>query len=498
MEEEGKKRELGIFYAIITGLGSTLGIEFFVLLDYATKLAGPAVVLSLIISGLINLLIMFNYAELSSSISRIGAEYTFTKAAFGGFICFFSGYLRWLSSIFTTTLSAMGLARVVCFFFPYINPSLFAVVVIALFTALSVKGGRIVDLATVISFIIAFVVLSVAGCFRGLNLDNFQPFMPNGFYPGVLAGAMYTFSMFVGMRAIVTKSPIMKEPGKVIPRAVWFSTIICIAIYCSVAFIAVGTIPPTAASTEPLLVHVGYVIMGTAGQLLIIVAWAAAAIMSLATSMSVQTSILSALSRDGYLPRIIFSPGKGSVTNYIAQMVGSIIAMFFAATGLITFVGYAAGFASLIVFALVNLSLIKLRKTQPNLERPFKTPFYPYTPIFGIVFAFMLMMFVESSAAVLVLEFILISLMIYHLKMMGYQRLRFAVGGINIGISGFIILILFLSGAGVLQLTLYSKEHTALLILGTIFAATFFIAGLLNLTKSKKETAETTGRLWME
>jgi len=158
----------------------------------------------------------------------------------------------------------------------------------------------------------------------------------------------------------------------------------------------------------------------------------------------------------------------GSDKNYIAQMVGSIIAMFFAATGLITFVGYAAGFASLIVFALVNLSLIKLRKTQPNLERPFKTPFYPYTPIFGIVFAFMLMMFVESSAAVLVLEFILISLMIYHLK------------------------------TGVLQLTLYPKEHTALLILGTIFAATFFIAGLLNLTKSRKETAETTGRLWME
>ena len=497
-EEKKPKRELGVFYAIISGLGATLGIEFFVLLDYATELAGPAVVVSLVVSGLINLMIMLNYAELSSSISRVGAEYTFTKAAFGGFVCFLSGWLRWLSSIFTTTLSAMGLSLVVCPFFPQIDPSLFAVVVIALFTVISVKGGKIVDLATVLSFIVVFLVLAVASSIHGFSLENFQPFMPNGFYPGVLAGVMYTFSMYVGMRAIATKSPVIKEPGKVLPRAVLVSTLISIAVYCGVAFVAVGVVPQNLDASEPLLIHMGDAIMGSWGVFLVVVAWALAALMSLATSISVQTSILSALSRDGYLPRIIFSQEKGSVTRYIVQIGGSVLAMLFAATGLITFVGYASGFASLIVFALVNLSLIKLRKGQPDLDRPFKTPFYPYSPIIGIAVALLLMVFVESVAVVLVLEFILVSLIIYHLKMMGYVRLRLAVGGINIGIGGLTVLILLLQQIGVLRLPLYPREQSAFLLIGSLVAAVFIIAGILCLTRSRKEATETIDRLWVE
>jgi APA family basic amino acid/polyamine antiporter len=496
--EKEPKRELGVFYAIVSGLGATLGIEFFVLLDYATQLAGPAVVISLVISGLINLMIMLNYAELSSSISRVGAEYTFTKAAFGGFVCFLSGWLRWLSSIFTTTLSAMGLALVVCRFIPQINPSVFAVAVIALFTVISVKGGKIVDLATVLSFIIVFLVIGVVSSTHGFSFANFQPLMPNGFYPGVLSGVMYTFSMYVGMRAIATKSPVIKEPGKVLPRAVLASTLVSIAVYCGVAFIAVGVVPQNLDTTEPLLIQMGDAVMGSWGVLLVLVAWALAALMSLATSLSVQTSILSALSRDGYLPRIIFSQGNSSAARYIAQIAGSFLAMFFAATGLITFVGYASGFASLIVFALVNLSLMKLRKRQPDLDRPFKTPLYPYSPIAGIIIALALMIFVESAAVMLVLEFILVSLMIYHLKMIGYIRLRLAVGGINMGIGGLMTLILILQQAGVLQLPLYPNEQYAFLLIGSLIAAIFFIAGILCLTRSRKEKAKTIDRMWVE
>jgi amino acid transporter len=497
-EEKRAKREIGLFYGVVAGLGATLGIEFFVLLDYATQLAGPAIVLSLIISGLINLLIMFNYAELGASISRVGAEYTFTKAAFGGFICFLSGWLRWLSSVFSTTLSAMGLAWVINSFFPQVNPSLVAVVLIAFFTVISIKGGRIVDLTAVLSFILVFAVLGIVGTIRGLDFSNFHPFMPNGFYPGVLAGAMYTFSMYVGMRAIATQSPVMKEPGKVLPRAVWLSTLISVIVYSSVAFVAVGVIPPNASISGPLLIYVGEVVMGPVGQGLVMIALTSAALMSLATSMTVQTSILSALSRDGYLPRIIFSPDRGSISRYIAQMIGSLLAILFAATGLINFVGYAAGFASLMVFVIVNLSLMKLRKDKPELDRPFKTPLYPYTPVVGIFIALILMIFVESSAVILVLEFIMISLIVYHLKMMGYNRLRLAIGGINLGISGFIALILSLVQTGTVHITFYPQEQTVLVIIGSILGATFLIAGVLNIVKSKKEEIETIERLWME
>ena len=498
MAEEVTERRIGLFYGIITGLGSTLGIEFFVLLDYAVELAGPGIVISLVLAGLINLLIMFNYAELSSSISMVGAEYTFTKAAFGGFICFLSGGLRWLSSIFTTTLSAMGLAILVQSFFPQLNSSLVAVVLIAVFTVISIKGGRTVDLTTVLSFVLVFVVLGALSVMHGLDFGNFEPLVTRGLYPGVLAATMYSFSMYVGMRAIATKSPEMKEPGKVLPGAVLISTVICIVVYSGVSFFAVGVVPPDVELSGPLLVHVADIVMGPAGQLLVAIAMTSAAIMSLATSMSVQTSILSALSRDGYIPSVIFSPGGNSMTRYIAQLIGSLLAILLAATGLIVFVGYASGFASLLVFAFVNLSLIKLRMDRPDLDRPFKTPLYPYTPIVGIIIALALIVFVESSAVTLVLEFIMISLIIYHLKMMGYHRLRVAVGGINLGVSAFIALILYLVHTGTLLLGFSPAEHTALLVVGSVIAATFFTAGILNLIRSEKKEEEPVGRLWVE
>ncbi|MFQ6094743.1 MAG: APC family permease [Candidatus Bathyarchaeia archaeon] len=480
------KRELGLFYGVITGLGSAFGIEFFVLLEYSVQLAGPAIVLSLFLCGLINLLTMFNYSELGSSISRVGAEYTFTKVAFGGFISFLTGWLRWLSSVLTATLSAMGFAQIVQYFLPSVNTSLIAVLVIVLFTLVSVKGGKTVNLITVVMFIAVFAILNVFGIIRGLNLENFHPFAPKG-YSGVFAGVMYTFGMYVGMRAIVTRSPVMKDPGRVLPKAVTLSTIVLIIVYCSVAFVVVGVVPPNTELPEPLLMYATKMIMGPPGEVLLTIAWISAALMSLATSMTVQASILSGLSRDGYLPRLIFSRDSRSGTRYIAVTIGAVLAILFAATGLIIFVGYAAGFVSLVILALVNLSLIKLRRERPRLQRPFKTPFYPYTPIIGIIFAFLLIIFVESSAIIVGLEFIIISVIVYHLRMMGYNRLRLAVGGINIGITGLTALILCLLQIGFIQLALPPRIERIFIISTVILATVFFVAGILNLAVRKKQ-----------
>jgi APA family basic amino acid/polyamine antiporter len=483
---------MGLFHSIITSLGATIGIEFFVLLDYAADLAGPAVILSLVFSGIINLLIMLNYVELSSSICRVGAEYTFTKVAFGGFICFLSGWLRWLSSVFTTTLSAIGLAQVVNFYVPKLSMPLVAVVLISIFAVISIKGRKFANLVTVVLFITVFVVLSILGGIRGLDLGIFIPFMPKGFYPGVMAGAMYSFNMFVGMRAIATESTEVKDPGKILPKALLISTFVTLIIYCSLAFIAVGTIATDSGYSGPLLILVGRNIAGTLGEALVVIAWTLAALMSLATSLSVQKSIFIALSRDGYLPRAIFYRAEGWLTKHIAHITGPILAIFFAATGVIIFVGYAGGFASLIVFALVNMSLIKLRLDKPELDRPFKTPLYPYSPIFGILIALALMIFIEGSAVVLVLDFILISIMLYHLKMMGFHRLRLAIGGINIGVGFFLIMILSLYRIGIISFSLRPPEEMALTIIGYILGATFLIAGVLNLIKSKEQVTLTT------
>lgn len=481
METEVTKK-LTLFNGVIIGLNGALGIEFFTLLEHATLLAGPAVVLSLFLCGLLNILTMFSYCELGTSISRVGAEYTFTKAAFGGFISFLTGWLRWVVCIFIISLSAIGFAQMVQYFFP-VNTQLIALLIIVLFTLIDIRGARKfeIDLAIVLIFVSIFLIFDFASLLHGTKVESPQSFMPNGL-PGVMAGVMYTFSMFFGVRSIVVQSLEMKSPETDVPKAILYSSIILIAIYCSVASFAIGFMPLQTELPGPLLTYAAEKVMGSIGGALISIAGISAALMSLTTAMMIQTSVISAMSRDGYMPRIVLLSHSRFGTRYVATVFGSLAAILFAASGLVVFVGYVVNFASLLIFAIVNMSLIRLRRKLPRLSRPFKAPLYPYTPVLGVVVALTLLIFVENPAIVLGFLFILITIVVYNLRMVGYHRLRLAIGGINFGISGLIALLVYLSKAQIMRLP-FLLENEIILYVFTIVGIVFFAAGIFNITE---------------
>jgi amino acid transporter len=172
----------------------------------------------------------------------------------------------------------------------------------------------------------------------------------------------------------------------------------------------------------------------------------------------------------------------------LAIIIGSVMAILFAVVGLIQFVGYVIGFASLLIFALVNLSLIKLRRDKPELSRPFRTPLYPYTPIIGFTFALLLIIFVESSAIILGIEFLLIALIFYHLKMVGYSRLRLAVGGINLGIGSFMFLIYYFIEKKIVILNLPWQIQNIFPYFIFLIGLFYLLSGFLNLRNRNKET----------
>ena len=91
-----KKRKIGLFQTILMGLGGAIGIEIFVLLNYAINLAGSLIVFAFLVCGIINLLTMFSFSELGAAIPEVGGEYSYSKAAFGGFLAFLTGWLRWI------------------------------------------------------------------------------------------------------------------------------------------------------------------------------------------------------------------------------------------------------------------------------------------------------------------------------------------------------------------------------------------------------------------
>ncbi len=469
------------------GLGGAIGFEIFVLLDYAYfDLAGPTMVSALFLCGLINLLTMFSYSELSAAIPKVGGEYTYTKAAFGGLTAFMAGCLRWLASVFGGALAAVVFAQQLAYFFSIFIPAvqnfilvstpLIAAIVVIILAALDISGVKEATTLIVFAFLAIFAVFLASGLWYGLTPPEVLPRASLGGLSGFFAATAYTFTMFVGMRALVAGAPQIKEPGKNIPKALLLSTVLLTAVYCGVAYVAVGVVP-LGNYDVPLLNLAAAEIVGGIGGILFAIAGMIASVSSVGTAMMVQSSILGGMSRDGYMPKVLLRVHRRFGTRYVAVIASSLFVILFSAIGAVEFLGYAASFGSLLVFALVNLSLMKLREKEPHLKRPFKAPLYPITPIAGIVMSFLLLTFPvllrdvnAESALVSGLGLMALVLTTYYLRMVGRYRLRVAVGGISLGMG---VLLALLAPLLIPRLPLYVLIFVS---------AVSIIAGVLNVT----------------
>jgi APA family basic amino acid/polyamine antiporter len=459
----GNEKKYGLSSAIIMGLGGAIGFEIFVLLNYAYfDLAGPSMISALLFCGVINLITMLSYSELSAALPEVGGEYTYTKAAFGGFISFMAGCLRWLASVFGGALAAVvfveQLGVLFSVFAPPIqdlilaNAALLIVGLVIVLVFLAIRGVEEATTLIVAAFLAIFVIFLAMSLNYTLTPRNIVPEASGSSLAVFFATAAYIFPMFVGMRALVAGAPQIKNPGKNVPRALMITTALLTVVYFLVAFVSVGVVNPSEVDAGPLLNVAASRIMGPVGAMLFALAGIFASVSSVGTAMSVQSSILGGMSRDGYLPKALLSAHKRFGTRYIAIIASSLFVLFFGISGAVVFLGYAASFGSLLVFALVNLSLIQLRRKMPRLDRPFRAPFYPFTPIAGVVMSVLLLTIpvvlrdVNAESALLSsLGMVAVVLVTYYLRMVkrevDFNRLRVAVGGVCLG-AGLTLIVL--------------------------------------------------------
>ncbi|PVX24088.1 MAG: hypothetical protein CW691_08685 [Candidatus Bathyarchaeum sp.] len=494
------EKKYGLFSAVIMGLGGAIGFEIFALLNYAYfDLAGPSMLAALFFCGVINLLTMLSYSELSAAIPEVGGEYTYTKVAFGGVISFMAGCLRWLASIFGGALAAVvfveQLGVLFSVFAPSIqdlilaNVSLLIVGLVVILIILAIRGTEEATTLIVGGFLTIFIIFLAMSIGYTLTPQNIVPEVSGNSLVVFFATAAYLFPMFVGMRALVAGAPQIKNPGKNVPRALMITTVLLTAVYFAVAYVAVGAVPIGAEVTGnelPLLNIAASTILGPVGAILFALAGIFASVSSVGTAMTVQSSILGGMSRDGYLPNALQKAHKRFGTRYIAIIASSLLVIFFGTSGAVEFLGYAASFGSLLVFALVNLSLIQLRRKKPRMERPFKAPLYPLTPIAGIVMSVLLLTFpvilrdVNAESALLSsLGMVSIVLVTYYLRMIkreiDFNRLRAATGGICLG-AGITLIVLTPS------IATYSL-FPILILVGFVS----IIAGILNIALSARK-----------
>ena len=482
------------------GLGGAIGFEIFVLLNYAYfDLAVPSMISALLFCGIINLVTMLSYSELSAALPEVGGEYTYTKVAFGGIISFMAGCLRWLASVFVGALAAVvfvdQLGVLFSVFAPSIqdlvlvNASVLIIGLVVILIVLAIRGAKEATTLIVAAFLAIFIIFLFTSLGYTLTPQNIVPEASPNSLVVFFATTAYIFPMFVGMRALVAGAPQIKNPGKNVPRALMITTVLLTVVYFGVAYVAVGVVPfdmPRTAGDPPLLNLAASTIMGPVGAILFALAGIIASVSSVGTAMSVQSSILGGMSRDGYLPNMLQKIHKRFGTRYVAIIASSLFVIFFGTSGAVEFLVYAASFGSLLVFALVNLSLIQLRRKMPRLDRPFKAPLYPLTPLAGIVISVLLLTFpvilrdVNAEGALFSsLGMVTIVLVTYYLRMVkreiDFNRLRVAVGGICFG-AGITLIVLTPSIAPL-----------SLFIIMILVGLVSIIAGMLNIIASARK-----------
>lgn len=486
MGESHLKRELGLLHATMLGIGGTLSAGNFVIIGHAASLAGYSIVPIVFACGIISLLTMFSYCELGTLLPKAGGEYTFVKAAYGGFVSFLTGWFEWISNMFYAALSSLGFAYVISYLFPQINIPLIAVLIVIIFAAINIRGVKETGMAETIITALVLVILGIyvlMGWPRTQGVQNFMAFPSTGLL-GIFAATAYLFELYLGAEAVAAAQAEIKNPGKNIPRAIILSAIVLMALYTSVVYVAVSVVPPEVLSQQSSpIAYVAEQVMGPIGGVLVTIGLAIAGLAATNEAIIAQSRVLYAMGRDGYLPKRLSRIHRRCGTPYIAIFLSAFFTLIFTATGFVNFIVYAVNLGFIVGFSLVNLSVMKLRREKPYLERPFKAPLYPLTPIAGLAASFFLVAFIELSVLILGLELSIIALLVYYIRMVGFNRLRIALGGMSLGLGGIVSLLAYLLQTGQIKLAGLPSEMVTAAFYFLIFVGVVqILAGILNVT----------------
>lgn len=393
----------------LLGIGAVIGAGIFILtgLAAATK-AGPAIVVSFILAGSACGFSALSYAELASSIGGCGSAYGYAYAGFGELFAWIIGWdlileyavacaavaIGW-SAYFTKLMAILGWGIPQNFLNSFLAggfanvPAFVIMIFVTILLILGIKNSARVNAVIVLVKLITIAVF-VAVSAPYVDFHNWVSFMPFG-WQGVMGGAAMIFFAYIGFDAVSTAAEEAVNPKRDLPIGIITSLVICTAIYVLVAGLLTLVVSYTSLNTDSPVADV-LIRLGHASAASLISVGALAGLTTVILVMFYGMSrVAYAMSRDHLLPKV-FKPlhPRFHTPARILLSAGIVVALV-AATLPIGDITALVNIGTLAAFTIVNLGVIVLRYTQPDLPRPFRTPFGITLPLLGILFCLYLM-----------------------------------------------------------------------------------------------------------
>jgi APA family basic amino acid/polyamine antiporter len=443
--EHGLKRAVGVLDLTALGIGAVIGTGIFVIIGEAIGDAGPSIIISFALAGVTCLFSAFSYGELASSIPVSGSAYTYGYATMGELVAWIIGWDLILEYGVSVAAVAVGWGG----YLQSLLDSLFGVNLPdaisqppgeggtinlpAVFLVLAVAGllmygiresarSNTVMVCLKVAILVFFIVVGVGS----INGDNYSPWTTAKGFSGTIDAAALIFFAYIGFDAISTSGEEAENPKRDLPFAIIGALLICTLIYILVAVVAVGLAPAKelAASDAPLATALqsGAGVGDWAADILSVGALIAITSVVL-TVLYGQTRIMFAMSRDGLVPRWAGKLSSRQTPATITAVFGVLVAILAAFVPL-TEIAKLVNIGTLFAFLIVNIGVIVLRRTQPDMDRSFRVPFVPVFPLIGAGLCIYLMTRLEGVTWLRFFIWLAIGLVIYFAYGRTHSRLR--------------------------------------------------------------------------
>ena len=392
------KKILGVSFGIAILIGGTIGVG---ILRTPGTIAGMLndywlIITCWLLGGIYVLIGIGTYAELATMLPKAGGSYNYVKRAFGNYAGFITGWFDYFSNAIAPAFFCIVISEYIVILIPEWKnmTTIIAIALLVGFTLLhstGIKNGSIVQQVSSIIKVILFVILILA-CFiySGVKIESIKKtsgLLEASIIISFFKSLQLVLGTYDGWNAASFFAEEDENPSKNIPKSMYLGAFVVIAIYIIINMAFLHVLPISNIANSPLAASdVAKVVFGEKGSIVVTVIAIFSIISILNAYMMMPSRILFGMSRDGFFIQ------KGTLINeggtpIVTLLVSSLFAFALICIGTFEILFSLSTFMAITVWGLTYISLIKLRFTEPNLERPYKSWGYPYTSILMILFS---------------------------------------------------------------------------------------------------------------